>query len=183
MMIILNELNEANQRAGQFIRALNLEEEGTLYYLSGPPCEKRLRDKNCYILALNENLSLTQTTSVKDFAKALLKLRLPTSLEHIYLITSDLSTQHSLLPFASHLSLFFKEFYQRDLKIHVVCDLNYDLTILRPPSENSSWMIFGKQENSGQEEKLLWQGENILQWFNDPQRVLSSKTYATWGDS
>lgn len=150
--------------------------------------DKFAEDK-CFIVDI-EQTYVTKKTTPEKFTSQLI---ITNSIKDIYLLVSEITQRHSLVVFANLLARELAEHHDKQIKVHVISSLNFDITFLIPPNKNSkNWQVYGVNPDNEiehptvamlsklAEKKLIWEGGDILDWMNSPQQTLSGVSYV-WG--
>lgn len=92
----------------------------------------------------------------------------------IYLVTPELSRENLMSVYAHKLAAYFAEVYQIQLLVHIVSSLEFDSTLISMQEEN--FQIHGVS-SSTQTKKMIWEGQDILSYMDDPQRSFTGVSY------
>jgi hypothetical protein len=129
-------------------------------------------------------------------ANKLMDLGLPESINDIYLVTNEYSSDNLLSVYAHELSRAFAQNFQRKIAVHVPSSLNFDISMVCYDKENV-FQIIGinnskklklpkkltmKSVAKIEEKEIIWEGNDILKWMDDPQQVFTEVSYV-WADS
>lgn len=150
-----------------------------------------LKDNQCFVIDIDASCGFSEFTA-DFFARQLMQCHLPSTVKDIYMIVSDMKSHHAIMTFAQGLSIAFARDYQKKINIHVVSSLNFDVTLIVPSEKNNKWVVYGfdDTENSFesyddanviQNKKILFEGENILDWMDNNQRILNGINYV-WSE-
>lgn len=175
MLILMNQ-NTNNQRSAEFLQSNHLGSDD---------------QSHCFVIDIEQQFFKKNITP-EQFVTQLLESGLPDSIQDIYLLTSEIEQNHFLAVFAHYLSRIFAEHHRRMINVHVPTYLSCEMTLIVPSAENNHWKIYGinrseveqndlSYENilAAKNKKMIWEGNNLLDWMNDPQQTYNGRTY-TW---
>lgn len=114
--------------------------------------------------------------TAKYYFQRLSRVRLLKIPSHMYLIKSDNLPKYNLTVLAHQLAQLINESRKEKTMVHVITDLNVDITNIQL---DSKWTIYGANQKKESERKILWQGDHLLQWMDHPQRSFNGLSY-TW---
>lgn len=176
-MLILKENNEINQQTAHYLQANHLDSDTTKYFIVD--IEQHYFKKNI---------------TPEKFVAQLIQSKLPDSIQDIYLLTSEIEADHFLAIFSHHVSRIFSEKYKRKITVHVPTYLSCDMTLIVPDKEKNSWKVYGINRSDltadeksfdklllTKNKKSVWEGQDLLEWMNDPQHAYQGISYA-WGN-
>lgn len=190
-MIIIMKESEINRKAAEaLMRIYNIS---NLYLYSDAILKMREDDSSyCIIIDFNDESHLAKNSiSPQQFSAKLMAAGLPKTVKHVYLLVSEVSAEYPLSAYAHHFALNFAEVFQRKIAVHTVSSLNFEMSVLALSSKET-WQIYGlRKENlpTAIEEassellpkinnkKLIWEGENILDYMQSPQQTFDGTAY------
>lgn len=149
-----------------------------------------------YIVDVSSNQNIYLNKTAKAFAAELIQMGLPDSVKDIYMIMSDLKSDQSLISFCNELAKAFTLYQHRKIAVHAPAQLGYDMTVVMP-AKNGKWQIYGLYDDgiiaskllqeknqldfdyihTINDKVLLWEGEDIQSYLNDPQKIYDGITY------
>jgi len=194
VIIVLNK-SEVNKRAAEII-SLNYSIQDIYYYSNALNLKKNRNSNICVIIDLNEENQLTKENILPEtLVKKLIDRGLPNTIQDIYLLISELTTDYPLPIYAHQLARFFSESYMHLVKIHIPSSLSYSMSMISLPLKDQ-WEVFGINKSDIPEgiseisldqllaiknEQQIWEGKDILGWMGTPNQTYTGIAYV-WGE-
>lgn len=173
-MLILMNKSDNNQKSAECIQTYHADAEDS---------------SKCFVIDIEQKFFKKNITP-DQFATQLLNLKLPASIQDIYLLTSEIEKDHFLSVFAHHLSQVFSKNHHRKINVHIPTYLSKEMTLIVPPEGKNSWKIYGINRSDlpqsdpsfntileAPNKQLIWEGNNIFEWMNDPQQTYNGIAY------
>lgn len=194
-MIIVLKKSDTNMRAAEIISS-NYSIEDIYIYSNFINLIKNKDSKFCVIIDLNEECLLAkENISPGMLADKIIEMGLPNTVQDIYLLITELTTQFPLPIYAHELARHLSERYMHLVKIHIPCSLSYSMSMISLPTKDN-WEVFGVNKSDIPEgiseisidelmaiknEQRIWEGKDILGWMGTPRQTYTGIAYV-WGE-
>lgn len=158
-----------------------------------------INDNEIVILDLGATGRFQSRVSAKEFCEYLKKSGMPDKINSIYLYMSDITDEKSLFSFANQVREYFIKQYNKEITVFYPTDINFDYTLLVPPTvTKSKWEVYGINKSqifdkyksinfdllySLSNKKLLWDGYDINEWFSKPEHISQDKAHSGYSSS
>lgn len=144
---------------------------------------------HCFVIDIEQQFFRKNITP-EQYAAELIKSILPHSIHDLYLLTSEIEQNHFMAVFAHQLSQALLELHHRKINVHIPTYLSCEMTLIVPAKENDPWKIYGiNHSNLNQtdlsyekilaekDKEIIWEGNDILEWMNNPQQTYNGSAY------
>lgn len=191
-MIILMSNSEINKRSAErIVNYYNVSNDFCFY----PTDLLKLNHSKepLFVIDLDANNNFQKYIVAVPFAIRLSVRAIASQVSDIYLLVSDVNIKSRLPSFAYHLAKNLNEKSEQPISVHIPTVLDHDVTLVVPPAKLEQWKIYGMSEQHLPEnvadynfaawqkvknKTLLWEGDDILQWLNDPQKTYTGIAYS-----
>lgn len=193
MIILMNESKLNKQCADIITQFYGIADQNILYYpLNFFSKSKQAQSEPLFIIDMDANGYFQENNAPDLLAMRLNVMEISNDINDIYLLVSDVNVNKKLPTFANRFAKALSQLEERTIEVHIPTSLNYDVTFVDPLHHLGKWQVYGiyKEELSNNSEKicldtlqklknkmLLWEGDDILQFLNDPQKTYSGVSY------
>jgi hypothetical protein len=158
-----------------------------------------INDDEIILVDLGASGRFQSRVSAKEFCEYLVKSGMPDKISSIYLYMSDIIDEKSLFSLANQVREYFKKQYNKEITVFYPTDVNFDYTLLVPPTvTKSKWEVYGINKSqildkskpisfdllySLSNKKLLWDGFDINEWFSKPEHISQDKAHSGYSSA
>lgn len=185
-MIIIMSDSEINQRSAESL-SNNYDLVNHIYRYPFDEFFTVNRNEPIVVIDLDADSRFQNTVVPELFATRMIARKIFDESSDLYLLVSDITLDKSLQVFANKLTKDILKKTQRKVVIHIPTDFSHFGTLVVPPESGKHWKIYGlKSEDllvpnlslnvltQAKNKTLVWEGDDILQWLNLPEKLYTS---------